>query len=245
MIRRFVCALAFLTRTPLPSRLVFDARDVGRATLMFPAIGGLFGGIAITGRHLLTGALPAPVVALLIVASCALATGALHLDGLADMADGFGGGRTRDDVLRIMRDHVIGAYGACALVFVIGLKVAALTALLDRHADGALLLAPVLARWSSVPVGWLTPYARAQGGLGQAITDHVGMIEVAGATALAGGAALIVGWPATPCWLAVAAISAAQAWWCVRKIGGVTGDTLGANVEVCEAATYVLALALS
>jgi adenosylcobinamide-GDP ribazoletransferase len=245
VIRRFACALAFLTRAPLPSRLVFDARDVGRATLMFPAIGGLFGGIAIGLHHLLAGALPSPVTALLIVAACALASGALHLDGLADMADGFGGGRTRDDVLRIMRDHVIGAYGGCALVLVIGLKVAAIAALLDRRADAALLLAPVLARWASVPVGWLAPYARPQGGLGQAITDHVGPAEVAGATALAGGAVLVAGWPGAPCWLAVAALSAAQAWWCVRKIGGVTGDTLGANVEVCEAAVYVLALGLA
>src|SRR5581483_1095828 len=87
--------------------------------------------------------------ATLVVPLAALVTGALHLDGLADMADGFGGGRTRDDVLRIMRDHAVGAYGVVAIVLVLAVKIAALSALIGAG-DGwrALVVAAALSRWS-------------------------------------------------------------------------------------------------
>lgn len=238
--RRFLCALAFLTRVPV--RLQFDARDVGRATVCFPMIGALLGLLAVGVRVVCGDALPPFVVAFLTLGALALATGALHLDGLADMADGFGGGRRREDVLRIMRDHVIGAYGACALVFVIGLKAACLAALAD---DGVIVLAAILGRWASVPVGMFVPYARREaGGLGAAITDFVGFGEVLGATLFAAGAAFwLCGADGAIMFGAVIAMTAAQAWWCVRKIGGVTGDTMGANTEACEALVYVVGLA--
>jgi cobalamin synthase len=108
--------------------------------------------------------LPSPVVAVLIIAVSARLTGALHLDGLADMADGFGGGHTREDVLRIMRDHVIGAYGAVALILLILLKLAALSALINDDGDATyLIIAPVLGRWASTPLGHFLPYARREG----------------------------------------------------------------------------------
>jgi cobalamin synthase len=105
--------------------------------------------------------LPSLVVAVLIVAVNERLTGALHLDGLADMADGFGGGHTREDVLRIMRDHVIGSYGAVALILLVLLKVAALSTLINDDGDATyLILAPVLGRWASTPLGHFLPYAR-------------------------------------------------------------------------------------
>ncbi len=214
--------------------------------MLFPLVGGLLGCIAIGERHLLGGVLPPSVVAFVILGSMALATGALHLDGLADMADGFGGGRTREDVLRIMRDHVIGAYGACALLFVVGLKVAALAELIPGACDRALLVAPMLSRWGAVPVGFLVPYAHREGGLGSAVTDHVGLREVLGASVTAGVAAIaLLGWCGAIMWGAVALMSALQAMWCVRKIGGVTGDTTGANIEVCETLVFTLAVGFS
>jgi cobalamin 5'-phosphate synthase/cobalamin synthase len=244
-VRRLVCAIAFLTRVPVPARWQFDARDVGRATLAFPLVGAMLGALAVALRHALGPALPPEVVALLIVCAAALVTGALHLDGLADMADGFGGGRTREDVLRIMRDHVIGAYGGCALVLAIGLKSAAIAALVARGADAALVIAPMIARWTTAAVGAAIPYARAHAGLGRAITGHVGRTEVVGATVLTAlGAIGLGGAVGALAWAAAAAMSALQAAWCVRRIGGVTGDTLGANVEVCEVLVYVIAVAL-
>jgi len=182
-VRRLLAALAFLTRLPIP--LAFTDADVGRATLWFPAVGALLGvgaaGIARTP-------LPAMVTAVLVVAFGALATGALHLDGLADSADGFGGGQTRDDVLRIMKDHAIGSYGAVALILILLIKIACAVSLVSANEHGwqALVLAPMLARWTSVPLCRLLPYARAAG-TGKALFDHVGAVEVVGATLLAAG----------------------------------------------------------
>jgi cobalamin 5'-phosphate synthase/cobalamin synthase len=245
--KRLFAGIAFLTRLPVPGAATFGAADVGRATMLFPLVGALLGGLLVLLRHALHPALPASVAAFLLIAVGALATGALHLDGLADMADGFGGGHTKEDVLRIMRDHVIGAYGATALLLVVGLKASALAALLEREqADAALVLAPALGRWASVPLGRFLPYARRSGGgLGSAITDHVGWAELLGATLLALALALgLYGLRGALVLGAVALVSALQGHWCLRRIGGITGDTLGANTEVCEVLVLVLLLAM-
>src|SRR5579872_5153072 len=161
MISQLAAALAFLTRVPLPSRLVFDAKDVGRSARWFPFIGLLIGGFLVAALQLLNRALPPLVSAFLIAAVDALLTGALHLDGLADTADGFGGGRTREDVLRIMRDHAIGSYGGVALVLAMALKIAAIAALIEAHrALPALVLAPLLGRWSAALLSATQDYAR-------------------------------------------------------------------------------------
>lgn len=244
--KRLFASIAFLTRIPVPGAATFDAADVGRSTLCFPLVGALLAVLLVGVRHLLYPLLPATVTAFVLLAVYALLTGALHLDGLADMADGFGGGRTKEDVLRIMRDHVIGAYAGVTLVLMLGLKASALAALLERgQADTALVVALVLGRWGSVPQGWLLPYARRTGGLGMAITDHVGRVEVLGATVLALGFALgLMGWRGGVLLAVVAGVSALQGWWCRRKIDGITGDTMGANTEICEAVVLVVALAL-
>jgi cobalamin 5'-phosphate synthase/cobalamin synthase len=246
--RRFVCALAFLTRAPLPPTLRFETADVSRAALFFPVIGALLGGLAAAGRHLLSPHLPPLVTALLLVGIYALATGALHLDGVADMADGFGGGRTRADVLRIMRDHAIGAYGAFALILVVTLHVAAIASLVEPtpawadRTDRALVVAPVLGRWASIPLGRILPYARLDGGKGT-FAGRTGWIEVGGATILAGAAAIgLLGWRGLAAWGAVVAFSTAMGVFCHRRIGGVTGDTLGANIEGSTVLVYLVCL---
>jgi adenosylcobinamide-GDP ribazoletransferase len=182
----------------------------------------------------------------LIVTVGAWLTGALHLDGLADMADGFGGGRTRQDVLRIMRDHVIGAYGAVALVLLILLKVTTLSALIERGAAGTyLIISPALSRWATVPLGYFLPYARPEGGLGSAATDHIRRLELVGSTVLAGICVLpLAGWRGGVCWLAVILMTVMNGRRCLRRIGGLTGDTLGANTEVCEALVFLVGVAL-
>jgi cobalamin synthase len=135
--RRLFTGIAFLSRIPLPGAATFDAADVGRATLTFPVVGALLGLMLVLPRHGLYPALPAPVASFLLLAVGALLTGALHLDGLADMADGFGGGHTKTGV---------------------------------------------------------------------------------------------------------AAVSALQGAGCLKKIGGITGDTMGANTEVCEVLVFVVLL---
>lgn len=240
-------ATAFLTRVPVP--LVAGAADVGRAARWFPLIGGALGGagaLAAWGLHDLIG-MPPALSAMLVVGLGAWMTGGIHLDGLADMADGFGGGRTRDDVLRIMRDPVIGSFGAIALLLVIAMKVGALTTLLERNAALPFLVAaPALSRWTIVGLAALLPYARPEGGLGQAVAqerDAMGLFLATAITAVVTIAALrtdgLVSW-ALAALVMVALGRAAR-----RRIGGVTGDVFGASVELTETTVLVGAVLLT
>lgn len=115
--------------------------------------------------------MPPALSAAVLVGLGAWVTGAIHLDGLADTADGFGGGRAREDVLRIMRDPTIGSYGAVAFVALVTTKMAALAALLERNtALPFLVAAPAMSRWTIVALGTWLPYARTEGRLGEVVT---------------------------------------------------------------------------
>jgi cobalamin 5'-phosphate synthase/cobalamin synthase len=190
------------------------------------------------------------VTAVLIVAVEAALTGAMHFDGLADTADGFGGGRTRADVLRIMRDHAIGSYGAIALVLVIALKIAAISTLAtSRHPVPGILLAPVLGRWSAVILSSTEPYARPPEDDGPnsvgSPSRFVGRTELTIATVTAVTFAAAVGrWFGGAAFLLVAVASIGWGWCCRRRIGGVTGDTLGAGIEISECLVLLLFTAL-
>jgi adenosylcobinamide-GDP ribazoletransferase len=246
-VKRLLVATTFLTRVPVP--VVADASDVGRAARWFPLIGGALGGagaLAAWGLHDLIG-MPPALSAMLLVGLGAWATGAIHLDGLADMADGFGGGRTRDDVLRIMRDPVIGSFGTIALLLVMALKAGALTTLLERDAALRFLVAaPALSRWTIVGLAAWLPYARPEGGLGQAVTgerDTTGLLLATAIAAVVTFAALrtngLVSW-ALAALVMVALGRAAR-----RRIGGVTGDVFGASVEMTETTVLVGAVLLT
>jgi len=143
--RLLAASIAFLTRIPIPVKVPFDAADVGRSTRWYPFVGAGIGGVYVGIQQLFSHRYPPLVVAVLIVVAEALLTGALHMDALADAADGLGGGWTREDVLRIMRDHAIGSYGGVALVLLIVLKVTTIATLLPRpHIAYYLILAPSL-----------------------------------------------------------------------------------------------------
>ena len=245
---RLLVAFAFLTRLPMPGNIAAEAADVGRASVFFPLVGATLGALlTLIGQGLLTSTiLPPAVIAVLVIATGVLATGALHLDGLADTADGLGGGRNREDALRIMRDHTIGSYGAVAMVLVIGLKIAVLASLVTRTGLAAgLVVAGTLGRWAPVALGFILPYARAEGGIGASICDHVGWKELLGASAIAGTiAAGLAGRRGAILGLTALLVTLLASIFFRRRIGGVTGDTLGAAVELVEASVLVVALAM-
>ncbi|MGH9307958.1 MAG: adenosylcobinamide-GDP ribazoletransferase [Vicinamibacterales bacterium] len=236
-----IVATAFLTRVPLP--LIAGAVDVGRAARWFPLIGGAIGGagaLVAWGAREVIG-LPPLLSATLLVGLGAWVTGAIHLDGLADTADGFGGGRSRDDVLRIMRDPAIGSFGATALVLVITTKVTALAVLLERGAAIPFLVAaPAISRWTIAALAAWLPYARAEGGLGQAVTrgqNTMGFLIATAIMTLIASAALrvdaIVAWTLAVLTMALLARAARH------RIGGVTGDVFGASVELTETVVLI------
>lgn len=235
---RLLAAFAFLTR--LPIRRSFDAATVGRAALFFPLVGAGLGLLQLGVYRMLRPHLPSLVTAVLVVALSAWATRGLHLDGLADLADGLGGGATREEALRIMRDPAVGAFGVVALVLVLALKIAAVAALPSGE---GLVLAPALSRWSAVPLGYFLPYAREGSGLGAAMSSGARRFELLGATLFAAGISLF--YPpraALLSWALVLVVSVVVGTVSRRRLGGMTGDVLGANVEIAEAAVLVAAL---
>jgi cobalamin 5'-phosphate synthase/cobalamin synthase len=246
MIKRLWTGLAFLSRLPVP-RAAWEAADLGKAALLFPLVGALLGGIEAAALAALGAKVPPLLGAMVLLTVHVLITGALHLDGVADMADGFGGGHTREDVLRIMRDHAIGAFGVIALFLVLGTKVATLSSLLATASWRAPIVAATLGRWSTVVLARLLPYARrGESGLGAALTDHVGPAELGGATGLAIAITIALMGARGCVYLGVAAgVTALFAGMCKERIGGVTGDTLGAATEGVECAIYVLAVTVA
>jgi len=239
--RQFCAGLTLLTRIPVPVRWSYSIEDVARSMRWFPLIGALIGLVYAGTSWLCALRLPALVSATLIVVVEAVLTGALHFDGLADTADGFGGGRTREDVLRIMRDHAVGAYGVVAVALAVALKITTVSALIDRHnAVVYLVIAPALGRWSSVVASAMLPYARRDE---RGVPDLIGHTEWMVATVFA--IALAAGFAQWRGVLACVLVAAVSVIWCVicrRRIGGVTGDTLGALTEVTELSVYLLAV---
>ena len=228
--RSLLASVAFCTRIPV--RSAFTSDEVGKAAYWFPVIGGLLGLFSIGISRLLLPHFPAFVVTVLILVADVLLTGALHVDGLADMADGFGGGKTREDVLRIMRDSVIGSYGSTALILMFSLKATTVSALLVRgFYSPFLLLAPVIGRWSIVFLSRCFPYARSS----DAVACHIGTRELIWATVFT--VAMIVGttrWRGVLSWSVATIVAVLFGVYCRRKIGGVTGDTLGAAEQIVE-----------
>jgi adenosylcobinamide-GDP ribazoletransferase len=252
-VRSLLAAIAFLTTIPVGKVAAFDAADVAHSAGWFPFIGVLLGTVYSLAAALLRNCLPPEVVAVLLVILDALATGALHYDGLADTADGFGGGKSREDILRIMRDHAIGSYGGLALASLVALKVTAYAALLKQsNWIVALILTPALGRWSILLLTATLPYARPSA----SAIESMGKRSLLGGTAtvlVAMIAAMIAATSATTsvatsvttsgrAWIAmaaVAAVTAAFGLYCRRRIAGITGDTLGANLQLCESAALL------
>lgn len=165
-----------------------------------------------------------------------LVTGALHEDGLADAADGFGGGTSAERVLEIMRDSRIGSYGAVALILVIITKLASLASLARGDAALALIAGHTLARWSSVAL-LRYPYLGTKGAA-FAGRVHLGVASVLTA-AICACALQRAAFIAVPVAIAVTVLAGV---YCRRRLGGVTGDCLGAANQLVEVAVY-LALA--
>jgi len=236
-------AAMLLTRLPA-GRLSGHVPTLAEARWAWPLVGAGIGALmwaACAGAAAL--GLPSGVSALLAVAAGVLVTGGLHEDGLADLADGFGGGRERERKLEIMRDSRIGSYGVLALAIVLGLKVQAMAGV----AGSAPPLWPFVAlaagsRFAMLAVLEVLPPARADG-LGHAAGQAGGWRPWAGlAVALAvllplGGAAL--GLVAAMALAAVAMAALAK-----RQIGGQTGDVLGAVQQVSDCAGWLAALLL-
>lgn len=240
--KALLLAIQFLTRLPTPSLSDIQPRDWGRSALAYPLVGLLLGVLLAALQFVLRGS-DALLQAAVLLAAWTLLTGGLHLDGLADSADAWVGGHgDRQRTLEIMKDPRSGPAAVSTVVLALLLKFAALAALLKGGAAWpALLAAPVLGRAALPALLLSAPYVR-HDGLGAAIASHLpkpAAIALLIATA-AGVSFLADGWKAL---LAAAMLLFLLRCACLARLGGITGDTLGAAVELTEAGV-LLALAL-
>jgi adenosylcobinamide-GDP ribazoletransferase len=242
-LRGLWAAAIFFTRLPLPSLPDLLPEDERRAIVYWPVLGAAIGAAVASVWWLTARIWPSGVAAGLAVAAGLLLTGALHEDGFADICDGLGGGRTRERALEIMRDSRVGAFGAIGVVMLLGLKWQAMTAMPAAVLPGALIAAHALSRGSLPLLMLILPYARTQGGAAQHMAVRPG-----GRLACAAILSLLpllllprAAWPA--CLVASALV------WCGcyllfrRRLGGYTGDCLGAAQQLCEAAILLACLA--
>lgn len=242
-----VLAFSTLTRLPLPrapddAEPGHEARSIWAFPLVGVVVGALGAGVLFAAHQ---GGLYGMLAAGLALGVQILITGALHEDGLADVADGFGGGAGKTAKLRIMRDSRIGAYGVIALILVLGLRWNAIAALGLAEAIAALIAAGVLGRLAIVGLLALLGPARADG-FGRTHANPPGA-AVAVAAILGLGLALILMPPAKSAAIIIVMVLCigAMAWLARQQIGGYTGDVLGAGEQMSETAILLTLAALT
>ena len=238
-------ALGFLTIIPLPLNREVRPMDMGRSMACFPLAGAIIGGILAGMSAVLSTVLPRSVADFILIAALALITGGLHLDGLADTFDGLYGGKTREEALAIMKDSRVGAIGVVSLVFVIVLKYITLLSVPAGLKYTALVVMPALSRWSMVIVAYLSRYARPTGGTGRDFIETVSPMNLLIATAFA----LITGivgleWKGGLIILLIGGLTIIWVVYFHRRLGGVTGDVLGAINEVNEVMALLFILGM-
>lgn len=242
--RGFVAALRFLTVLPLAGSYGAGEKDLAASPAYFPLVGLLLGAAAAGAACALSLAAAPMLTAALLVGLLLAFSGALHMDGLSDTADGFLSSRPRERVLEIMKDSHVGAMGVIAIVLVLLVKFAALATVAGHDVPvllwPAVLLMPLAGRCVMVLHMALLPGARA-GGLGAAFLKRRPWAAAAWSMAvLAAACAALFGAAGLAIAGAVLAVTLLQAGWSWRKIGGSTGDTFGAACEVAELVPVVM-----
>ncbi len=243
--RLFLIALQFLTRLPAPRDLATSEEELGRAAMFFPLVGVLVGGSGALLHIALLKILPPSTCVLLVLIYAAFVTNAFHEDGLADAFDGFGGGWTREQVLEIMRDSRIGTFGALALIFLVLAKYNFLSAIEPSGVWRWLLVAHAAARWTILPLCLWLPYARAEG-QGKLVASRVNYGAAAVATLTLLASLSLLHWRAAVVTCTVAlTVAIGSALYYRNRIGGITGDCLGATNQLTEVALYLTAVAFN
>ncbi|MGI9336228.1 MAG: adenosylcobinamide-GDP ribazoletransferase [Gammaproteobacteria bacterium] len=259
-IHSLLASIMFFTRVPCGRWYRYDPSHEARASVFLPAVGWLVGAVAAAVYLLTAGWLPANVAVVIVLCTSALLTGAMHEDGFADFCDALGAGGDRKRTLEIMSDPRIGAYGATGLVLALLLKYSTLSALLGGSAPGAparaafvfalLIGAHASSRWAAAAIMAVYDHARPDGGpksasvarrmsgADLALSSVFGLAPVV-VLALIGGAPLLAAALSAP----IAAGVLASLF--LKRLGGYTGDCLGAVQQVAEILFYGAVLTIA
>ncbi len=241
MLRGLVTAFRTLTLLPVPGR---EAEHFSSSLYWFTFVGLLLG-VAESGLAWLGMSAGWPeLAAFLPVIGGIMITRGLHADGLADLADGFFGGRTRESILRIMKDPNVGSFGALALMLLLFLKWVALLRLVRTGGLGIIVSGVMLARMAQVVLAARLPYARPEGGTATAFVNGAGLGHLSVAFVSGTGMLFLLmrfePLPSLVLLLAALIPTGALGLLSLRRIGGVTGDVLGAASEITEALVWTV-----
>jgi adenosylcobinamide-GDP ribazoletransferase len=247
----FVVAVQFLTRLPVPALPGYQTQWLSSSARYFPLVGVLVGMVNVVVWWLAARVFTPAVSVGVMLAMSLLVTGAFHEDGFADACDGFGGGYTRERVLDIMKDSRIGAYGAIGIVMMLGLKWSTLTAMPAACLPLLVVSAHMVSRWCATALIWRLPYVRVEadakakpdwllsGALGAVAVCAFALCAVVALggplavhDALAAGALALRACAAAV--LTAAVITLLAGAYIRQRIGGYTGDCLGAVQQLSE-----------
>lgn len=241
----FLNAVMFYTRIPVPSWMTHDEEMLNKATIYFPVIGWIVGGVSVVSLWAFSQVWPWPVAVLLSMVVSILLTGAFHEDGFADVCDGFGGGWTKERILEIMKDSRVGVYGVTGLVLMLGLKFALLQSFSLPQALIALGLAHPLSRFTALSFIYTHEYCR-EDALSKVkpLAKQLQFSELllASLFAVLPLAALLI-WQGKGLYVGVMVplilVKLYLASYFQKWIQGYTGDCLGATQQVAELVVYL------
>ncbi len=238
--KRLWAALGFLTLLPMPAAWLPKEEDLEGSVPFFPLVGLLIGistvGISASFEQIF----PPLVLAVILVIWLSVAHRGLHIDGLSDTADGLLSHRSREQILEIMHDSRIGVFGCLAIASDLILKIAALASLSPEQRMKAVLLAPLAGRCAMVPLLDFLPYVRQEGLAAPFCRGRAAWESWVAITALLATAWLLAHWAGVIAGVVTLAALAALAIWYKTKLGGITGDTLGAASEIAETLVLIV-----
>lgn len=248
-LRLFFVALQFFTRIPVPRWVGFQPEWQSHSLRYFPLAGIVVAAITGAGYEIAACIWSQPVAVILSIIVGIYLTGALHEDGLADVCDGFGGGANVERVMQIMKDSRVGAYGVIGIVLMLFLKSVLLSDLPKHAVTAALFIAHPMSRLAAMTLILRLDYVRSEGKAAMhaqrsSMPDFLIAAAIGFLPVLAIGGLRLISWTA----ILVGMIGAGFATLyfsrvCVRRIGGYTGDCLGAAQQIAEVMIYLMVLA--
>lgn len=239
--RDFLQALSFLTILPVGRTISQERKTLARSMAFFPLVGFVIGVILALAYSLLIIVLPKSLVLWSTIGLLAIITGGLHLDGFADTMDGLASGGPREKILEVMRDSRIGAFGVIGLILLIGAKFLALDQIPDHSIPYSLILMAGMGRNSMVLVCYRSPCARSGEGLAKPFAENLTVREMILSLASAFGIGLLLtGVKGVLVFGGTCLFSLGSRLFFIRKLGGVTGDILGASNELVEVLCLIL-----